>query len=41
MKFHYESTGTDIIPNRAFWVQLPFLVKVMTIDIYTRLLPIV
>ncbi len=31
MKFHYQSTGTDIIPNKELWLQLPFLVKVMTV----------
>ena len=31
MKFHYQSTGTDIIPNKALWVSLPFLIKVITI----------
>lgn len=29
MKFNYQSTGTDVIPNKELWVTFPFLVKVM------------
>ena len=28
MKFHYNASGSDIIPNKKFWIQLPLLVKV-------------
>ena len=28
MRVKYEKTGSDIIPNKGFWVALPFLVKV-------------
>ena len=28
MKCHYQATGSDIIPNKTFWITLPFLVKV-------------
>ena len=28
MKVRYEATGTDIIPNKNLWFQLPSLVKV-------------
>ena len=28
MKVKYEKTGTDIIPNKQFWLALPFLIKV-------------
>ena len=28
MKFHYQATGTDIIPNKNLWIQFPLLVKV-------------
>lgn len=27
-KVKYEKTGSDIIPNKAFWIGLPSLVKV-------------
>ncbi|XP_065910721.1 uncharacterized protein [Dysidea avara] len=27
MKVKYEKTGTDIIPNKQFWLALPFLIK--------------
>ena len=30
MRVKYEKTGTDIIPNKAFWTSLPSLVKVKT-----------
>ena len=28
MKVHYKASGTDIIPNKAFWKSLPTLIKV-------------
>lgn len=28
MKVQRGATGSDIIPNKSFWVDLPFLVKV-------------
>ena len=28
MKYRYNATGTDIIPNKSFWVMLPGLIKV-------------
>jgi len=28
MKYNYKATGSDIIPNKKFWMTLPFLVKV-------------
>lgn len=28
MKYRYGATGSDIVPNKSFWVMLPFLVKV-------------
>lgn len=28
MKYHYNATGTDIIPNKAFWTKFPLLIKV-------------
>ena len=31
MKYRYQATGTDIIPNKGFWGQLPFLIKVTLI----------
>ena len=31
MRVKYDKTGTDIIPNKAFWISLPFLVKVKAI----------
>lgn len=30
MKFHYQATGTDIIPNKNLWIQFPLVVKVRT-----------
>ena len=27
MKFRYEATGSDIIPNKGLWIQLPLLIK--------------
>jgi len=35
MKFKFQATGTDIIPNKGFWFVLPFLVKVYNYDNYT------
>ena len=32
MKFHYQATGTDIIPNKGLWSQFPFLIKVNNDD---------
>ena len=32
MKFHYQATGTDIIPNKSLWTQFPFLIKVYNDD---------
>ena len=28
MKFHYNAAGTDVIPNKKFWMELPLLIKV-------------
>ena len=28
LKFHFGMTGRDIIPNRDFWNELPYLTKV-------------
>ena len=28
MKYRYNATGTDIIPNKKFWIMLPGLIKV-------------
>ena len=28
MKVRYQATGSDIIPNKSFWMSLPLLVKV-------------
>ena len=28
MKYRYNASGTDIIPNKKFWMSLPFLIKV-------------
>ena len=28
LKFKYERTGTDIIPQKNYWFELPILVKV-------------
>ena len=36
MKFHYQATGSDIVPNKAFWVQFPFLIKVYTLYLLTH-----
>lgn len=27
LKFHFHASGTDIIPNKSFWCQLPLLIK--------------
>ena len=29
MRVKYEKTGSDIIPNKEFWMALPFFVKVI------------
>ena len=31
MKFRYQATGSDLIPNKSFWTALPILVKVSNI----------
>ena len=28
MKFQFHASGTDVIPNKTFWIQLPLLIKV-------------
>ena len=28
MKYRYNASGTDIIPNKKFWLSLPFLINV-------------
>ena len=28
MKYRFNATGVDVIPNRKFWTSLPFLIKV-------------
>ena len=30
MKFYKKVSGTDIIPNKQFWIKAPFLIKVYT-----------
>ena len=37
MRVKYEKTGSDIIPNKAFWISLPSLVKVNNYVINTKL----
>ena len=32
MKFKFEKTGTDIIPQKEFWISIPFLIKVRLKD---------
>ena len=29
LKMRYGKTGTDVIPNKTFWKELPFLIKVI------------
>ena len=29
MRVRYQATGTDLIPNKNFWMSLPFLIKVL------------
>ena len=31
MKVKYDATGTDLIPNKDFWLGLPHLLKVYKI----------
>ena len=31
MRVKYEATGTDIIPNKNFWFNIPFLIKVKNV----------
>ena len=33
MKFQFHESGTDVIPNKTFWIQLPLLIKVMQVTI--------
>lgn len=28
MKYRFNANGVDIIPNKGFWMTLPFLIKV-------------
>ena len=28
MRTKYQATGTDMIPNKNFWFNIPFLIKV-------------
>lgn len=35
MKFKFDASGTDIIPNKTFWFSLPGLIKVQKIDSLT------
>ena len=28
MKFYYKASGSDIIPNKSFWLQFPLLIRV-------------
>ena len=28
MKFQFQASGTDVVPNKTFWIQLPLLIKV-------------
>ena len=30
MKFYKKASGTDIIPNKGFWIAVPVLIKVHT-----------
>ena len=32
MKFYKKASGTDIIPNKQFWIKAPFLIKVQFPD---------
>ena len=34
MKFRYQATGTDIIPNKEFWLSFPLLIKVAAYTSY-------
>ena len=34
MRVKYEKTGSEIIPNKAFWISLPSLVKVKSAYVY-------
>ena len=31
MKFHFQASGSDVVPNKSFWIQLPLLVKVQQV----------
>lgn len=28
MKYRYNAAGTDVIPNKKFWMEFPLLIKV-------------
>lgn len=28
MKYRYNAAGTDVIPNKTFWMKFPVLIKV-------------
>jgi hypothetical protein len=31
MVFHYKESGTNVVPNKNFWIQFPLLIKVIMI----------
>ena len=35
LKFKFEKSGTDIIPQKAFWFALPFMVKVTSLHTFS------
>ena len=37
MKVKFQKTGSDIIPNKAFWMSLPLLVKVKVKSTYNSI----
>ena len=32
MKFYYKAKGSDIIPNKNFWIDFPLLIQVSKLD---------
>ena len=32
MKFYYKRRGSEVIPNKSFWLQFPLLVQVPKIN---------
>ena len=39
MRVKYEATGTDIIPNKAFWMSFPGLIKVTILHLVWGAVP--